>query len=152
MMADRPHLAGEEEDQGEALRSELRALKREIRAVRVAIEAIDEGAQKERQEKASQATTSGIQQPGSVVADGEEERQATQGSGNDKGLQRAGLAQRLSDLVSQKQELKVTGLLCTILRKRGPDAATSINFLHAYIQFSPCLFYACLQKQLHKQH
>ncbi len=85
------------------MRTNLQALTREIRAVRLAIEALDEGAAEEKAEagdidekppKSNSASSSG------TIA-------RSESSHDDKGLQRAGLSQRLSDLKARKKQLKV---------------------------------------------
>lgn len=100
-------LPGEPHGKEDALKTDLRALKREIRAVKLAIETIDEGATKERQEadgKPPAVPSSSESQPQAKPQAGVDSKQ---GNRDDKSLQRAGLAQRLSDLMARKEELKV---------------------------------------------
>ena len=97
---------------GDHLKANLKALRREIRAVKVAIEAIDEGAEKEKRE----SQDLGMAGPeASTRGNRENDPQAPKEAGSpekvghdDKGLQRAGLAQRLSDLVARREQLKAS--------------------------------------------
>lgn len=101
-----------QEDQFE---NEIKALGREIKAVRVAIEAIDEGIKKEAAERAvpkneTEPRESSVQQSPSSSAYPSLEKCLTSSLGkpDDKGLQRAGLAQRLTDLIAKRKECKVS--------------------------------------------
>jgi len=90
---------------GEAvLRENLKAVRREIRAVETALEAIDE---------ATQATGEGDDVDGGPdSAEAELDRNGR--PQKDRSLQRAGLAQRLSDLLAKKQQWKARPCLSTL--------------------------------------
>ena len=88
---------------GNQLEDNLNALRREIRAVRMAIEAIDEGDEKERSTSKDLATIQQQQPQDSIKKGASSGREGP----DDKGLQRAGLAQRLTDLLAKKKQCKV---------------------------------------------
>lgn len=83
------------------MRANLKAVAREIKAVKAALEGIDEAAEQE----AREATEIGSDEAADGPTEGSQEEKP---AARDDGLQRAGLAQRLEDLLAKKDQWKAS--------------------------------------------